>query len=154
MLRSAAPRRGSATLDGFNALIGWDANQRRFGPSIDQALQRVFRHDQPSCPSRPPIGSWCAASQHPCYTDRFVDLVGEGLELRNSRRFPRRLEPDRTADRADPWKARRRPPDISGRMALPKRLTNCSRINVSCKAPRRGTSSTETRRSPCIRKVD
>jgi hypothetical protein len=54
---SAAPRRGSAILDGFNALIGWNANQRRFGPSIDQALRHVFRHDQPSCPSRPPIGS-------------------------------------------------------------------------------------------------
>src|SRR5712675_237619 len=43
---------------------------------------------------------------------------------------------------------------MSGSTALPKRLTNSSRINVSCRAPRRGTSLTETRRSPCIRKVD
>ena len=38
--------------------------------------------------------------------------------------------------------------NMSGSMVLPKRLTNSSRINVSCKAPRRGTSLTETRRLP------
>ena len=89
---------------------------------------------------------------HTSYTDRFVDLIGEGFDcgirvgfLNDSNLIARRIGPIHGKLVASPEYREN---------GLPKRLTNSSRISLSCKAPRRGTSSTETRRSPCIRKVN
>ena len=44
---------------------------------------------------------------HTSYTDRFVDLVGEGFDCAIRVGYLSDFEPDRTADRAYPWNARR-----------------------------------------------
>jgi DNA-binding transcriptional LysR family regulator len=88
------------------------------------------------------------------YTDRFADIVGEGFDC--AIRMGTLSDSNLTAPRIAPipWQARRPAPNMSGSMALPKRLTSFSRTNASRKARRPGSSLMETRRSPCTRKAD
>ena len=82
---------------------------------------------------------------HTSYTDRFVDIVGEGFDCAIRVGYLSRL---RTSSHggSDPSTERSSQVlNMSGNMALQKRRTNFSTINVSCKASRRGTSSMERR---------
>jgi DNA-binding transcriptional LysR family regulator len=86
------------------------------------------------------------------YTDRFVDIVARALTAQFAwvpsvtRMLPHGGSRPSVASSSPA-------PNISGSMALPKRLTSCSRTNVSRKARRPGSSLMETRRSPCTRKA-
>lgn len=90
---------------------------------------------------------------HTSYSDRFVDIVGEGFDaavrvgyLANSNLIARRVGPIFGKLVASPITLKR--------TARPTLLTNSSLTRRLCRERRPGVSSTATRQSLCIRKVN
>ena len=79
------------------------------------------------------------------YSDRFVDIVGEGFDCAIRVGYLSDFQLDRASRRACAWKTSSQARTISGRMGHPRRRMSCLPIRRSCREPKPGNLSMAAR---------